>query len=286
MALTILGGNGFIGSHYVKEYYDPAIGNISNVNTRNDYQVHSKDVLYFVSTVHNFHVFDDPFLDIDTNLTTLVKVLESWRFRPDSKDGVFNFVSSWLVYGNQENLPVSEEAVCNPSGFYSITKRCAEQLLISYCTTFGLKYRILRLSNVVGLGDKKVSAQKNGLQFLIGKLQKGEDIEVYGDGLFYRDFTHVTDCVRAIDLVLTKGNVNEIYNIGNGKSWTFLGILQYVHAQLRSTSAMKLVEPKEFQKQVVVKSFYMDNSKLRKLGYTPIFMKDKLWKAITPDALS
>ena len=124
--LTVFGGRGFVGSEYLRQNYDAAIANIVSVNPRDDYEVHSKDVLYFISTIHNFHVFDKPFLDIETNLTTLVKVLESWRKRADSKDGVFNFISSWLVYGNQsEPNGVPETATCNPKGFYSITKRCA-----------------------------------------------------------------------------------------------------------------------------------------------------------------
>lgn len=281
MALTIFGGSGFVGGQYVKDYYDASIGNIARVNSREDYKVYSADVLYFISTVHNFHVFDNPFLDIDTNLTTLVKVLESWRKRPDSKDGVFNFISSWLVYGNQDNPEsVSETAPCNPKGFYSITKRCAEQLLISYCEAYGLKYRIIRLSNVIGRGDKKVSAQKNGLQYMVNKIKNNEDVDIYGDGKFYRDFTHVQDCVRAIDLVVCKGRTNEIYNVGNGKTWCFLDIINYVHGTLSSTGKVTHVEPKEFQKQVVVQSFYMNTDKLKALGYVPTFTGRALYDTL------
>jgi len=279
--LTILGGKGFVGGQYVDTYYDPAIWNIASVNARDDYEVHSKDVLYFISTVHNFHVFDKPFLDIDTNLTTLVKVLENWRKRPDSKDGVFNFISSWLVYGNQtqpEGVP--EDASCNPKGFYSITKRCAEQLLVSYCETYGLKYRILRLSNVIGAGDNKVSAQKNGLQYMVNKMARHEDVEIYGDGKFFRDFTHVTDCVRAIDLVISKGEVNSTYNVGNGATWHFVDIVKYVHKKLLSKGRLKHIEPKEFQKQVVVQSFYMDTTKLKKLGYTANLTGSRLYDTL------
>jgi nucleoside-diphosphate-sugar epimerase len=278
--LTILGGRGFVGSAYVRNYYDPAIANISSINERDDYQAHSKDVLYFVSTVHNFHVFDKPFLDIDTNLTILVKVLEDWRKRPDSKDGVFNFISSWLVYGNQDSLPVYEGYTCNPSGFYSITKRCAEQLLVDYCSTFGLKYRILRLCNVIGPGDGKVSAQKNGLQFMVNKIASGEPVEIYGTGEFYRSYIHVDDCAYAIDLVLAKGSTNEVYNIGNGRSWSFKSIIQYAHKKLNSTSEISYVEPKEFAKQVVVRSFYMNVDKLKSLGFVPKYTEEKLFDAL------
>ncbi len=281
--LTILGGKGFVGGTYVSLFYDQAIGNIKSVNARSDYHVYSKDVLYFISTIHNFHVFTDPYIDIDTNLNTLIQVLENWRNRQDSKDGVFNFISSWLVYGNQENPKgVREDAPCNPSGFYSITKRTAEQLLISYCTTYGLKWRILRLSNVVGKTDRKVSSQKNGLQFLLGKLAAGDPVEIYGDGNFYRDFTHVEDVAAAIELVLARGSTNEIYNIGNGRTWSFKEILMYAARKLGSSSKITCVEPKEFQRQVVVQTFYMDNTKLRALGYTPRYTGAALYDSIIP----
>ena len=281
--LTILGGKGFVLGEYVNQFYHHAVGNIVCVNSRDDYAVHSKDVLYGISTIHNFHVFTDPYLDINTNLVTLVKVLENWRARSDSKDGVFNFISSWLVYGQQTDPHgVPETAPCNPSGFYSITKRCAEQLLISYCTTYGLNWRILRLSNVVGANDKKVSAQKNGLQYMINKLAKNEPVEIYGNGDFYRDFTHVSDVAAAIDLQITKGDTNTIVNIGNGKTWAFKDIIEYAKEALGSSSVISYVEPKEFQKQVVVQTFFMNNSRLRALGYVPKYSGAELYDAIIP----
>lgn len=284
-ALTVLGGKGFVGGEYVNQFYHPAIGNIVSVNERDNYSVYSKDVLYFISTIHNFHVLHNPHLDIDTNLTTLIKVLENWRHVQDVTGhyGVFNFVSSWLVYGNQ-NQPngVPETASCNPEGFYSITKRAAEQLLMSYCKTWGLKYRIIRLSNVVGLQDTKVSSQKNGLQYMINKMASGEDVEIYGTGEFYRDFTHVSDVATAIELVISKGSTNEIYNVGNGKTWSFKDIIFYAREKLRTSGSVKFVEPKEFQKQVVVQTFYMNNEKLKALGYQPKYSGAKLYDSIIP----
>ena len=283
-ALTVFGGKGFVLGEYVAQYYHPAIGNIASVNDRDDYVVYSSNVLYGISTIHNFHIFTDVHIDINTNLNVLMDVLENWRKYQELTGirGTFNYLSSWLVYGNQDNIPVPETAECNPSGLYSITKRCAEQMLISYCTTYGLNWRILRLSNVVGLGDNKVSAQKNGLQYMINNMANGKDVEIYGDGKFYRDFTHVSDVATAIDLVLSKGRLNETYNIGNGKGRMFGDIILYAREQLKTSGVVRFVEPKEFQKQVVVQTFYMDNSKLLTLGYTPKYMGEKLYDSIIP----
>ncbi len=287
--MTILGGNGFVGSAYTEAFYDAAIGNIISVNEREDYNVYSKSVLYFISTVHNYNVFTAPQLDIETNLTTLIRVLENWRKRPDSAEGTFNFLSSWFVYGTQ-SFPygIDEETPCNPRGFYSITKRCAEQLLISYCETYNLRYRILRLGNVVGPGDKKTSAKKNALQHLINKIVANEPTEIYGRGVFYRDYIHVADCTRAIDLVLHRGERDSIYNIGNGHKVadSLLSILRYVKEQTGSSSEFKFIPAKKFHNTVQVAAFGMDVSKLAALGYAPEYTGVKLYDTLFKESSS
>jgi len=283
--LTILGGRGFVGKRYVDTYYHHAIGNITSVNSREDYRVYSADVLYLISTVDNYNVFSDVHIDIDTNLSVLVSVLENWKSYQErtGERGVFNFISSWSVYGNQPS-PVAEDAPCDPKGFYIITKRCAEQLLISYCDTFGLKYRILRLANVVGVGDKKVSEKKNTLQNAFNKLGRNEDVELYGDGMFYRDFIHVQDCVDAIEAVIARGRTNEIYNIGNGNAdgrlMHYCDILQGAANLLHSTGKIVYKKPTEFQSKVPVASFFMSTQKLKQLGFVPKYVGADIFKAM------
>lgn len=281
--LTVFGGRGFVGSAYTKAYYHHAIGNIAHINDRDDYTVYSEDVLYMISTVHNYNVFTDVHLDINTNLNLLMTVLENWKKYQEitSKKGVFNFVSSWSVYGNQVSLPVREDASCDPKGFYIITKRCAEQLLESYCQTFKLNYRILRLGNVIGPGDSP-SAKKNVLQHSVNQLIRNEDVTLFGDGKFYRDFIHVDDVARAIETVIRNGAVNETFNIGNGKTWEYGTILAYIKYMLSSTGNIVYKEPTEFQKSVPVSSFYMDVSKLRNLGFSPEYTSNKLYRSLLP----
>jgi|ERR1700747_2347408 len=276
--LTVLGGHGFVGSCFVKN--TPNMINdisIKYVNERNDYSVATADVLYFISTTHNYHVFTDTHIDIDTNLKVLVNVLENWRKYQllSGEKGTFNFVSSWFVYGDGP-IPATEEQVCNPKGFYSITKRAAEQLLISYCETFDLNYRILRLANVIGEKDPRASAQKNALQYMINLMKEGEPIELYDRGDFYRDYIHVRDCVRAIGLVLYKGNKNEIYNIGNGIPIKFFDAIDIAHNRTGYKSVIRNIDQKDFHKKVQVKSFYMDNSKLKSLGYKQSYCLDDM----------
>lgn len=293
-ALTLLGSHGFVGSRYWERYWSGKTSTNPNYvlfsrNIRDDYNVYTKDVLYFISTVDNYNIFENSLIDINTNLVTLMKVLDNYREfikNDDYKTGItsngcFNFISSWFVYGDTPDPHnVNEDSTCEPKGFYSITKRCAEQLIKSYCDTFGLNYRILRLANVVGPEDKKVSKRKNALQYLIGQIKQGEPVEVYGDGTFFRDFIHVDDCADAIDLVINKGEVNTIYNIGNGKTWRFRDILYFCRRELNSSTKITFTEPKVFHQQVQVKSFYMDNSKLISLGYNPKYTEEKLYKSL------
>lgn len=263
MKLSVFGGTGFVGGNYMRMFP------YNNLMARDALCPDTPDVLYLISTTHNYHVFTDVHKDIDTNLSHLVDVLEAWRKNLDGRDGVFSMISSWFVYGNCK-LPACECTPCDPKGFYSITKRAAEQLVISYCETFDLKYRILRLGNVVGRGDATASAKKNALQYLINEMKAGRPIELYEDGNFNRDMIHVDDCCEAINLVCeTGGDYNTIYNIGNGYPVHFGNVIRMAHRRMGSTSTITPIPQKDFHKKVQTKTFYMSTTKLQKLGYSP-----------------
>jgi nucleoside-diphosphate-sugar epimerase len=166
-------------------------------------------------------------------------------------------------------MPAHEESQCKPNGFYSITKRCAEQLLISYCETFGIKYRILRLANVAGHGDKKASPQKNALQHMINELKAGRDVNVYDGGNLYRDYIHVNDAAKAIKLIMEHGEVNAIYNVGNGKPLLFKNMIEYAKELIGGEGKLNSIEIPQFHRTVQVRSMWMKNDKLAALGYTP-----------------
>lgn len=259
--INVFGGSGFVGGRFCELTPDVI------VNERNDYQIKTNDVLYFISTVDNYNVHDDPFIDIDTNLTTLMKVLDSHK-RENIGNLTINFISSWFVYGNVR-LPAREDAYCDPKGFYSITKRTAEQLLISYCETFGINYRILRLSNILGLQDKKVSKKKNALQYMINQLKDNQDINLYDGGNAFRDYLYVDDAVDAINLILEKGEKNTIYNVGSGVPTYISKAIEYAKQQLNSQSNIGTIPPAEFHNIVQTKNMVLDITKLERLGFKP-----------------
>jgi nucleoside-diphosphate-sugar epimerase len=285
MDLSIYGSTGFIGSEFVRRtnaaygYQTDNMWLVPRWSRRPD-PYKKTDILYLISTVHNYNVFTDPTLDVKTNLVVFTETLDSWK--RNNPEGVFNFVSSWFVYGERssigtipsffyDNSPVSEDHLCNPKGFYSITKYAAEQLLVSFAETFGLKYRILRLCNIIGPGDKGASKQKNALQYLINELDADRDIELYENGQFYRTYMDVSDCVDALHLVMEKGNPNEIYNIGTEPAQVFSDLIKYAYQKTESKSRISVIHAKDFHKQVQVKSFAMDCTKLYELGFKPKF---------------
>ena len=259
-AVSVYGSTGLIGGFYCNLYPNEIIK-----VERNERSPHSKDILYLISTVDNYNVFDNPLLDINTNLNVLIETLESCRKKYNS-DFTFNFISSWFVYGKTEQ-PAKESSACNPKGFYSITKRAAEQMLISYCKTYKINYRILRLCNTYGTGDTKASVRKNALQHLASEVMKNRDIKLYNNGKDMRDFMHVEDVCRAINLVISKGSFDEIYNIGGGVSYNFIETMTYIKEKSQSISKFEFVDPPDFHLVVQTKDMSLDVSKLKGLGF-------------------
>ncbi len=87
------------------------------------------------------------------------------------------------------------------------------------------------------------------------------------DEFYYID---VRDCARAINLVVNNGELNSIYNIGNGYPIIFRDVVRYARDAMDSASELRTIEQKEFHKKVQSsRSFFMDNTKLRELGYRP-----------------
>ena len=258
--VSVFGGKGFVGSEFVRQNNKDM-----HVHNRTDYVPVSNKILNFISTVDNYNIHKDPYLDINTNLNLLVRLLENAR-GVFGEDVEFNFISSWFVYGKTE-CPAREDSCCNPTGFYSITKRAAEQLLISYCETFKMNYRILRLCNVLGKGDKKISRKKNAFQYMVQQVALNKNIDYLYRGDFYRDFMDVRDVARAIKLIITEGSLNEVYNVGSGNPANINEMVFFAKDMANSSSEISLMEVPEFHKIVQVKDMWMDNSKLLSLGF-------------------
>jgi nucleoside-diphosphate-sugar epimerase len=260
--ISVYGSTGFIGGQYLKMYSDTTIPIARFEDTPQ-----SKDILYFISTTHNYHIFDNPHKDIETNLNKLISVLEASK-KKYSKDITFNFISSWFVYGMNSTMDTKETDPCDPRGFYSITKRAAEQMLICYCQTMNINYRILRLTNILGETDVGVSAKKNAMQYMISLLKKNQTVKIYDGGSNIRDFMYVDDACRAIDVCLNSSSLGETINISNSQPVSIRDAIEYCKKRIGSTSEIVSIDTPNFHKVVQVKNVRLNNEKLRSYGYT------------------
>jgi nucleoside-diphosphate-sugar epimerase len=268
--ISLFGCTGFIGSRFCEMYKD----NVIKIE-RNDYSPKSNNILYFISTVDNYHIHNNLHIDIDTNLSILMNVLSN--IDRNDKDLVINFVSSWFVYGKNEILPFNEDtSTCNPTGFYSITKRCAEQMLISFCETFDIKYRIFRLSNILGEGDGKISRKKNALQYIIKSLCYDEDVHLYQGGDTIRDYMYVDDACDAMYHCMIHSPINQIINIANGEPYVLGEVIHKAAILADSKSVIHNIDPPHFHSVVQVRNSYLDVSKLKSYGFKNNFTMDDI----------
>ena len=260
--VSVFGSTGFIGENFAMTSPDQ----VDKVDRKKP-DPKFDQVLYAIGTTDNYNVFENPKLDIETNLIKLIDDLELLRNKFNSF--TFNYLSSWFVYGDSAPLPFTKENICNPKGFYSISKFAAEKFLISYCETYKINYRILRLSNIYGMGDKGISAKKNALQYLVNKIKMNEKIDLYDSGNFVRDYLDIRDAVEAINLIVNKGKLNSIYNVGSGKPTRFIDLMNKAKVTFNSSSEFFNITTPEFHKLVQVRDSYLDISDLLLLGFLP-----------------
>ncbi|GHA25500.1 dTDP-glucose 4,6-dehydratase [Streptomyces violaceoruber] len=126
--------------------------------------------------------------------------------------GPFVHVSTDEVYGSVDAGSATEEHPLRPSSPYSASKASGDLLALSYHRTHGLDVRVTRCSNNYGphqFPEKLVP-------LFVTRLLDGHRVPLYGDGRNVRDWLHVDDHCRGVDLVRTRGRAGEVYNIGGG----------------------------------------------------------------------
>jgi len=125
-------------------------------------------------------------------------------------------VSTDEVYGSIETGTWTEQEPLAPNSPYAASKAASDLLARSYWRTHGLHISITRCANNYGPNQyvEKV------IPLFITNLRDGLDVPLYGDGRNVREWLHVSDHCRAIQLVLEKGGAGEIYNIGSGSALT------------------------------------------------------------------
>src|SRR5688572_24318250 len=119
-------------------------------------------------------------------------------------------VSTDEVYGSIEEGSFTERSPLDPSSPYSATKAGGDLVVAAYCHTFGINAVICRSSNNYG----PYQYPEKLIPLCILNALHGDHLPVYGDGMQVRNWLHVTDNCRALDLALRKGKAGEVYNVG------------------------------------------------------------------------
>lgn len=259
MTISVYGATGFIGSVFCDLYPKDVIK-----IPREQRKPESCEILYLISTTSNYNILESTTLDVDTNLRVFMEVLSECK----NENLTINYVSTGFVYGN-DIIDAKEDGYCDPRGFYSITKRTAEQLLVSFCETFGVKYRILRLANVYGTEDQDLSGKKNALAYIVSLLKENREVDLYEGGDVLRDYLHVEDVCSAIRLIIDKGDANTIFNIASGRPEKLYGIIMNARNYLGSKSVINSSETPKFYRQVQAKNFSLNVDRLLALGFEP-----------------
>jgi len=142
------------------------------------------------------------------------------------KAGISKFiqVSTDEVYGSIDNGSWSEEFPLLPNSPYSASKAAADLLVRSYNRTFGMNTNVTRCSNNYG----PYQYPEKVIPLFVTNLIQGKQLPIYGKGLNIRDWLHVTDHCRGIELVITRGRSGEIYNIGGGTELSNLDLAEKI----------------------------------------------------------
>lgn len=259
MKILVTGGAGFIGGNFVhymlNKYPDYQIicldkltyaGNMETLAPVMDkpnftfvkadiadrdavYGIFEKEkpdiVVNFAAESHVDRSIENPSIFLQTNVMGTQVLLDASR-----KYGVSRYhqVSTDEVYGDlpldRPDLFFTEETPIHTSSPYSASKAGADLLVQAYHRTFGLPATISRCSNNYG----PYHFPEKLIPLMIANVLNGKPLPVYGDGKNIRDWLYVEDHCAAIDLILHKGRVGEVYNIGGHNEKTNLEVVQII----------------------------------------------------------
>ncbi|WP_404332349.1 dTDP-glucose 4,6-dehydratase [Mesobacillus maritimus] len=200
---------------------------------------------------------------IYTNINGTFNLLEAVLSGKASK---FIQISTDEVYGSLEpnDPPFTEKTPLAPNNPYSASKASADLLVRAYYKTHQLPIMITRCSNNFGPRQHPEKL----IPKVITNALNHEVIPLYGDGLNIRDWIYVEDHCRAVHMVLEKGTIGEIYNIGGSEELTNKQVIQLVLQQLgKDEGLIKHIEDRKGHDR----RYAMNSSKIRnELGWKPI----------------
>ncbi len=256
MKILITGGCGFIGSNFIRlilnKYKDYSIvnldkltyaGNMDNLKDINNsnynfikgdicdknivrYAMKDCDmVLNFAAETHVDRSIANPDDFIRTDVLGTHILLNQAK---ENNIKRFMQISTDEVYGSYKDKPFKETDVLNPSSPYSSSKASADLIAHSYWKTYNMPVIITRSSNNFG----PYQYPEKLIPLFITNILENKKVTLYGDGLNIRDWIYVLDNCEAIDFVMRKGILGEIYNISSGVEKTNIDITKRVLKEL------------------------------------------------------
>jgi dTDP-glucose 4,6-dehydratase len=294
MKVLITGGAGFIGSNFVNymvasypDYrfinldsltYAGNLDNVKGVEDAANYRFVKGDitdaalvdsifaagidfVVNFAAESHVDRSIEDPGIFVKTNVMGAQVLLDAALKYKATK---FHQVSTDEVYGTLgPNGLFTESTPLASNSPYSSSKAGADLLVRAYHETFGLPATITRCSNNYG----PFQFSEKLIPLMIINALSGKPLPVYGDGLNVRDWLHVEDHCRAIDLVLHAGRNGEVYNVGGSNERTNLQIVKTILAELgKSEESITYVQDRPGHD----KRYAIDAGKIiKQLGWQP-----------------
>jgi dTDP-glucose 4,6-dehydratase len=310
MRLLVTGGCGFIGSNFIRhilQHYGPAFvtnvdaltyaGNLANTaglaETYGErYEFFHADianadqidallekhqffaVINFAAESHVDRSINSPEHFIHTNVVGTGVLLQAARTHKVHR---FVQVSTDEVYGSIA-IPeqFTEESPLNPSSPYSASKAAADLLTMACHKTYAQDVVITRCSNNYG----PYQFPEKLIPLAITNAIRDVPVPVYGDGLYVRDWIHVTDHCAAIVAVLLQGDSGAVYNIGTGQEMTNLEVVHLILERLQKPKTLV-----EFVKDRPGhdRRYAIDSSRLRKeLQWKPLYeFRDSLGATIS-----
>ena len=221
-------------------------------------------IIHLAGNASHSKSFENPLKDIDSNAKTTLFMLE--KIRKLNTPCKFILGSTFIVIGKPKKLPVNENTPCNPTTIYGTNRLSSEYFCKIYHEVYGLHTNIFRITNSYGPREQ-IIPKKNAVNFLIYKSFKKEEISIYNQGKFFRDFIYIDDVISGINTILKNGKSGELYWISSGKRTWFY---EFGDILEKTTGCkVKYSETPVYTKKVDVGNFVVSNSKLRKLGWSP-----------------
>lgn len=304
MNILVLGGAGYIGSHFVKQSIKEGHHAIvvDNLQTGHLKSVDKNAVFYkgdirdsaFLDYVFTSEKIDacvhfaanslvgvsmkEPLQYFDNNVYGTIELLKAMN-RHQVKYIVFS--STAAVYGSHKEMPITEEFATIPSNPYGESKLMMEKIMKWSDMAYGIKYVSLRYFNVAGASDDhsigEVHIPETHLIPLVLKvpLGKSESITVFGsdynttDGTCIRDYIHMYDLIQAHLLALkylSEGKPSDIFNLGSNSGYSNLEVIQTAREITKHPIPLVMGERRPGDPDQLIAS----NSKaLRILGWKP-----------------